>query len=148
MNLAKYNTHILRNPVLFDRYARPRFVPGEEVDSTKDLKDHFLQKANPTIRPSFQAFQFCSAEWGVVALECVFPSIAIKGLNQAGNHDLILNKADRKKIISCTVPQAPVIHGVFTYCLIHALQSTLTEALAVNKEPAVTFQHLYDQVSP
>jgi len=132
---------------LFDRYARPRFVPGEEVDSTKDLRDHFLQKANPTIRPSFQAFQFCSAEWGTVALECVFPSIAIKGFNQHISNNDFKSTSDRNKIISCTVPQAPVIHGVFTYCLIHALQSSLTEALANNhKEPSVTFQQLYDQL--
>lgn len=52
---ANYNTALMRDPQLYDRYARPRYfcnewilitvryIPGEQVNNTQELRDFSLQ---------------------------------------------------------------------------------------------------------
>jgi len=137
---AEYKTSIMRNAHLYDRYARPRYIPGEEVNNTQDLRDFSLQVTGSIDNTQMSGFQFSAAEWSALAIEVCLPSIGIRGYDHNG-----INKSQRSS--TATVPQIPVLHGVFTYSLIHAMQHCVHNSLKQNNQKKVTYLQLMTEVS-
>eukprot|EP01069_Polyplicarium_translucidae_P003342 Polyplicarium_translucidae@DN2280_c0_g1_i5.p1 len=109
VNRAKYDSSVWMSERMRMRHARPRFVPGIDVDNTANLADPALQGASAhPIR--CRAFLLAAAPWGQCAVEALFSSIAIRPLG-------------KKKPV--TAPGASVIHGVFTRCVVLCLHQLM-----------------------
>eukprot|EP00922_Rhytidocystis_sp_ex-Travisia-forbesii_P023154 GHVS01034000.1.p2 GENE.GHVS01034000.1~~GHVS01034000.1.p2 ORF type:complete len:561 (-),score=84.71 GHVS01034000.1:2011-3585(-) len=106
---ATYDPSVWTHPDMQRHMTRPRYIPGIEVDSTAALIDPSLQQA-PSTAIVTAALCFAAAPWGQVCVEAIFPSLPIH--SQACG-SLV------------TVPDRPVVHGVFTYAFVCALVNLL-----------------------
>eukprot|EP00915_Cephaloidophora_sp_WS-2016_P006560 GHVH01008849.1.p1 GENE.GHVH01008849.1~~GHVH01008849.1.p1 ORF type:complete len:548 (+),score=60.49 GHVH01008849.1:143-1786(+) len=137
---AEYKASLMRDPQLYDRYARPRYIPGEEVGNTQTLRDFSLQLSGGVDNTSISGYQFSAAEWSQLAIEACLPSVGIRGYD----HHCV-NRSLRSS--TATVPQVPVIHGAFTYCLVNAMQHCVHSAIKQYGQKIVTIAELSQQTT-
>ncbi|KAH0476381.1 MAG: uncharacterized protein KVP18_003424 [Porospora cf. gigantea A] len=137
---ATYNPSTWKHPSMFEKHVRPRFVPGAEVDNTKDLRESSLQKQEVGLSTTFKAFQLSAAVWNQVVVEAKLPSLGIKAVGVKG---LVADG-------TATVPNKPVVHGFFTWCLVRAMQTLVLEKVNMETKRIVksfTFKQLNDRVA-
>jgi len=130
VNRAKYDSRIWKDEAMYRKFARPRFLPGIDIASTSELATPSQQKfAHPPLKA--KAFLLAAAPWGQCAVEAIFPSVGLRTIGPGGTCSDPVTMTGKK-----------IIHGVFTWCLVQALQDMMIRSVERYGKKHVTFKRL------
>ncbi|KAL8440137.1 hypothetical protein Efla_005256 [Eimeria flavescens] len=116
MQRANYQSQVWLDPNMQAQRVRPRYLPCVEISSAKAVRCPVLCASRPLSGDS-RAYLLAAAPWSQVAVEAALPSLELPvrlSHEGQGPPTFVPNMA-------ASEGGRPVVHGVFTWCLVSAL---------------------------